>query len=52
MSPATQTLRLRRVVSRYCTACRRPFALTAIKSTTGWQVQCTSCGRMKPLAGT
>lgn len=50
MSPATQTLRLRRVIARYCMACKRPFALTAIKSTTGWKAQCTSCGRMTPLA--
>lgn len=46
----TQILRLRRVVARYCHACRSPFSLTTIRSETGWHTRCTSCGRTAPLA--
>ena len=46
----TQTLRLRRVVARYCAACKSPFSLTTVRTSAGWHATCTTCGRTTPLA--
>jgi RNase P subunit RPR2 len=39
--------RRRRVVSRFCTECRTPWSLTAVRRDEGFVVICRQCGHLR-----